>query len=475
MSKNANLISLNLKCQCLMFFVYLFSACTTYRYNNEAVDEKLWENFFAKERTGQSHAGLKEVSNNLDKFIDGIKKKSELTLQDCFALALANNERLKVVGEDYFQTIIEKDKAISLILPAIFLRGQYLRQETVPSFGGSSFLPKARTDYWLNIKQPLFKGLSDIYTLKAAKKNIKSKESMLYYERAQIFSLVVFTFYEILQQQKRKEILTALLKTRKERLEEMKERRKLGLLRDTELLLVETQIANDEALLEEVVNSIEILKARMEAIIGISVDKPLKDSFVGEKTVELAELLERAYNNRMDLKSKEMEINALKDKLKATKGEYLPSISLNSNIYFKRAGFQKDIDWDAAIIFDIPLFEGWITKAKVEEDLSKLRKAQYSYIGLKKQVTNEVKASFYELKTIRSLISKLEKEVELAQKNYDMLKEEYAQKIATGLELLFAEVNLQSAKIRLETEKLNERRAVLNLKIVTGEEIWQNR
>ncbi|MFN7181417.1 MAG: TolC family protein [Planctomycetota bacterium] len=458
-----------------LFLLFITSGCLSFKGKDEEVEKIIWyqvrkedskRSVFENEKSG--------ARENIENFIEGIKKKGTLSLHDCLALALAHNERLKIVGEDYFQAIIDKNKALSMVLPDISLKGQYFVQETVPGFGGSSFSPKARTDYWVSFRQPLFRGLSDIYTLKAAKKRIKSKEYSLFYERTQIFSFVISVFYELLQLQKKIEILDATVKIRKERLEEMKEKRKLGILRETEVLLVETQLAQDEAILEQTRNEMMIAKSLMETLIGIPLDKPLEDMPANGSVRDLPELLNFAYSHRMDLKSREIEIEALKDKLKATLGEYLPQISFSNNIYLKRSGYLKEIDWDAAISFELPIFEGWLTKARIEEDLSTLRQAKYSYDSLKKQITQEIKSAFYQLKTTRALISRLEKEVKLARKNYDMLKEEYKQNIATHLELLFAEVNLQTAKIRLETMKLEEKKAFLKLKIVTGEEIWSD-
>lgn len=408
-------------------------------------------------------------------FIEKFKKKTVITLEDCYALALLYNEKLKIAGEDYIQSILEKDKAYSMVLPTVKLKWQHFRQESVPSFGGSTFSPRKRTEYWMTFSQPIFSGLRDIYTLRAAKANVLSKEYSLRYEKIELFLLVVSTFYEILKLQQQIKTLEGFLKARTERLNEMIERQKAGLVRETEVLLIETQIEETKTLLTQSKNNLEILTSRMENIIGIDIDnKTLVDTYLPEETDTLQNLIERAYHNRYDLKSQETRILALKEQLKAIKGEYLPTVTFNNNTYFKRVAFQKQVDWDALIVAELPIFEGFLTKTKIKETESKMRQAYNVYELLKKSIKEEVETFYYDLRSSESIIAQLNKQVELAQKNYDLLREEYAQKIATNLELLFADVFLQEAKMKLEAEKLNRKALQLKLKAIIGKEVFGN-
>lgn len=450
-------------CILLLILMIIFVSCRSYNiYKSEKI---------AKLSSSTSYP---EDYSEFENYVSKIKEKTILTLQDCYALALLNNEKLKIVYEDYIQAIIEKDKAYSLIYPTLKLRWQHFRQETVPSFGGSSFSPKSRTESWLTFNQPLFSGLKDIYTLRAAKANIMSKKYLLQYEKTEIFILVVSTFYEILKIQQHIETLRNFLNARKERLNELKEKQKAGLVRETEVLLVETQIEETNTLLTQAVNTLNILKSRMENLTGVDVtNKVFVDTFEEENKFSLEELIEKAYNNRYDLKSQEARLAALKEQLKAIKGEYLPTITFNNNTYLKRAGAQREIDWDAVIVAELPIFEGFLTKSKIKESESKIRQAQYTYELLKKTIKEDVEMFYYELKSNDAVIAQLEKQVEFAKKNYELLKEEYNQKIATNLELLYADVNLQEAKIKLEAEKLNRKALQLKLKTIVGEEVFK--
>lgn len=451
-----------------LVLILFFTSCRSYysrkNYHNHIIPDKF---------SDENNQNIMVEQKKFDDFIDKITKKNTLTLQDCYALALLYNEKLKITEEEYIQSILEKDKAYSLVLPTLKLKLQHFRQESVPSFGGSSFSPKKRTEYWMTFSQPIFSGLKDIYLLQAAKMNILSKEYSLKYGKIEIFLLVVSTFYEILKLQQQIKILENFLKARQERLQQMRERQKLGLVRETEVLLIETQIQESNTILIQSRNNLEILKSRMNNITGIDINnKTLLDTYKQENIDTLENLIKIAEKNRDDLKSQEKKILALKEQLKAIKGEYLPTITLTNNTYFKRSGALKEIDWDVVIFAELPIFEGFLTKTKIKEGESKIKQAQYVYDMLKKTIKEEVEAFYYEIKSNEAVIAQLEKQVEFAERNYELLKEEYAKNIATNLELLFADISLQDAKMKLEIEKLNRKALQLKLEAVTGKDIF---
>lgn len=441
----------------------LCAACASADYGDYTYAPIVWRGLGTKSVSGPASAQDEAE-------LDRVRQGTALSLRDCLRLAIAKSEQLAASGEDYIQSIITQDKEFAQVLPTVNLRGQYFRQETAPDFGRSSgFSPRGRAESQLRLSQPIFSGFRDIHTLKALEELTKAKENSLVNLREQILFYVASVYFDILNTSQQVEVLARSLDSRKQRLADLKERRKANLVRETEVLLVEAQVAEDEAQLDRVNNDLVVLRTRLGVLTGMAMEgKKLEQPPDVTVDADLERMLLDAYEHRNDLKALKNEAIAAAENVSVAYAGYLPRVSLDGTVYLRRVGVSEDVDWDMLLSAELPLFDGWLTRAAVAEALSKQRKAQHLYDNLRERIKDEVVSAYHDLKTAESAVSKTEKELEYARRNFELLKHEYDNKIATNLELLLADVALQDVQIRLNSERLNKSLAALRLKLACG-------
>lgn len=396
---------------------------------------------------------------------EAILEKKELNLEDCYQLALAYNDRLKIAGEDYYQAVLLKARAWSEILPKVDFKASYLRQSSAAEFGAL----KERRETKFSAEQPLFQGFREITGLQGAKYHAESQAAQLHFEKTRIFANVAAAVYEILKFESTLKTLDVLIKNQNERLKDAEERHKLGLIRRTEVLLIETDLEDAKAKRVRAFGGLRVARATLGVLLGVQIHQPLVDDESIPDWNNMDELLQEALVRRQDLKSLELDIKVSKKEVLYIAGEFLPTVNLLGNYYFHRDGPQADVDWDVLVSGSLPIFEGGDIRARLKESSSKLRQAEYSYELQKKTVTEEVSQAFAVYEALKEETAVLKKKVDLAEENYNLMGEEYKHGLATHLDVQLVYQQLLDAKLAYEQARWNHKVSKAQIKFICGQ------
>jgi outer membrane protein len=401
------------------------------------------------------------------------RSRGYLTLGDCFAIAVRENERIGRAQEDATQAGLVKMLARGAILPLLTLEDNYYRQEKIPPPPGSEGTATAfsfadmRNQTFVHLKQPLFSGLREMNFLKYADANIRTFEYALEDARRLLYASVAQAFYVVLQIEGEVRTLEDTVKVEGERLKEIQARREAGLARKSEVLLMESQLARDESRLTSTRNDLQVSRERLTFQMTVPADLPLRDvpfasqggttsPRTGDGSDELAGLIRNARANRSDLKQRESAVQAAEYQVAVARGAYLPSVSLDAYGYVDRTNysqFQQETNWSAQIDFTFPVFDGGRIKSTLLTAKSRLQQAILDRDQLARQVDLEVEAAYLTLQSDISQMKTLEVSVASADENYNLVKEEYRHGLSTNLEVFAAQNQLLSARLDLERQK----------------------
>jgi len=399
--------------------------------------------------------------------LETARSRGYLTLQDCFAIAVRENERIGRAREDYTQAGLVKLQARGSVLPQVTLEDNYYRQNkvTIPATGGtaSAFsFADSRNQVTVHLTQPLFSGLRERNFYKYADANIRTFAYALEDARRQLYMSVAQDFYVVLQIEGEVRALEDTVRVEKERFKEIQARREAGLARKSEVLLVESQLARDESRLTRTRNDLQVARQRLTFLLTVPADLPLRDEFpavssgAGEESDELAALIRNARSNRSDLKQRESAVRAAEYQVAVARGAYFPSIDLDAYGYLDRTNyseFQEKTDWSAQIDFTFPVFDGGRIKSDLLTAKSRLQQAILDRDQLARQVELEVEAASLTVRSDEAQLKTLEVSVASADENYNLVKEEYRNGLATNLEVFAAQNQLLSARLDLERQK----------------------
>lgn len=396
-----------------------------------------------------------------------IASRKRLTLHEAYALALHRSETLAIEGEELTRLRAQFDRAVAAVLPTVAFKAGYLRQEEVVSELSSFTLPERR-EYKFTLRQPLFSGLRDFHALRQAGALADAKEHDLRRARLLVFVDLARAFYTVLLARQDFATTEHTLKLARERLAELVERNRVGMARRSEVLAQEAETSSIEARFETVRGALETAWETFQFVTGLLTRPELADS-LSDELPPLPALLERALVQRTDLKSLEVQIAAAEHAVRIAQGGYLPALTLDANYYLHRDGTSEDIDWDATISLDLPLFDGLATFAKIREAESSLRAARFRRDRLLREVDLEVRRSYVDVRSLEASKRSLDKAVASAEENYEIVQAEYRQGIVTNLEALQSIDTLQRTRLDRARTETELRLALVRLWVSVGE------
>ena len=412
--------------------------------------------------------------------------RGTLRLSDSFAAAAASNERVARAQEDLNQARAFRKNAISQVLPQLTLVDNYYRQNPVTvssgGAGGVVTVSDTRNELRVDLSQPIFHGLRDRYFLLSSEKSIEASRYGVEEARRLLYSDVAEAFYTVLEHQGQVEALERILKMERERAEEIEAWHEAGLARKTEVLLVKSQLEQDEANLVRIGNLVSSAKHQLSFWITAPVELPLEDDLLlpdtpvptggseGEAEA-LASMQREARLSRSDLKQREKEVEAARYQIGFARGEFLPALDLDASAYLDRQNystFAQETDWSATLMFSMPLFEGGRIRANIATAKSKLRQAELTRDELARLVDLQVKNAFLTLQSDLATLATFQASVDAADENSRLILEEYRQGLATNLEVVTGQNQLLTALLNREHQKNQVRIDWIVLKLTQG-------
>jgi len=354
---------------------------------------------------------------------------------------------------------------VAAIMPKLDVQGIQYFQDRVPASFTSCLVTTSSShrQVAMMLTQPLFHGLRDFAAWKAARYSSEAARNAFETERRLVFQLVANTFMTTLFFESQQRILEDAVKNSRDRLREMRARQEQGIARKTEVLLIETQVASDEAQLNRGRQVLELARTQMGFLLGKPLTLPLEDDLLEPPIpLDATPLLARAMEERSDLREKRAAALSAEQLIDVVTGEHYPTLDLTANYYLYRekySDFQQQIDWDALFMVTFNLFKGGDIRARTVLAESQLRVARLDRDELVRQVEAEVRNALVTWRLDRDLIATLETRERTSRENYQQVQTEYRQGIAgvSNLEVLVAQNQYLSAQVELERARMQSK------------------
>lgn len=391
-------------------------------------------------------------------------------------MAEVSSERLASALEEVRLAAASRDLARAAILPHVTAKASHFRQEDDAKAGNgassTSSTLKTRDETKLTLDQPLFQGFRDVYVYRGAgllgEASRLDRDDLLRALRLEVSD----AYAQVLAAEARIAAVGASLARARDRLEELRARLEVGLVRRADVLSAEAQASRQEALRVETGADRATSRAYLAFLIGEEVPAGLPLAPLPafpEPPSEPAGLLAHALERRMDLAALERRVRVAEDAVRAEKASRWPAVGLTGNAYGKREGQLEDVGWDLEVTGSLPLFEGGASGARIRQAASERRKAELSAGEKRRQIAREVEEARHLHAAARASLESLRKEAEAAEEGSALLEEECRQGIAPYSEQLTAQDTLLAARVALVRQELVERVAALRLWSVLGE------
>jgi outer membrane protein TolC len=402
------------------------------------------------------------------------RARGNLLLEDCVRTALAVHEDLVAGDEDRLQALLQRDVALSGILPDVRMLLRHDRQDPVDlgTTGSVSSTEPVRSQWSLNVVQPLFQGFREFHTMRSLEASAEALAEQRLDLRRALATSVARSFFEVLEADAELEALQDALGLGEARVTEMKARAESGLARRTEVLLLESRRETTRAAMSEVRERRDAARILLERLAGVAVDLPLEAGLpAGGPVPTREEALSQALRLRPDLRAAERRASAASLDLKAASAQRWPTVSATGNWYLDRwnySDFASKTRWDAGIVVDLPLFLGGELDARERIADSRIRKAALDRSRVLRAVVEDVDAALVHLRAGVERLESLRTNERFARENLLLLQEEYRQGLATNLEVFTAQIQLQEAAVGLDRQQIRSRLDRLEVFLAVG-------
>ncbi|MFN3871754.1 MAG: TolC family protein [Ignavibacterium sp.] len=399
--------------------------------------------------------------------------QTKITLKDAIQLALQKNTILNQAENNILSQESGLTAAYGNFLPSLngFASWGWDRNEQAGSIryiNGIPFnIPKITSEtrsYIASVNSDitLFDGLSNFANLSAANKNLSSTKFYVEFLKQQTVVNTITRYYNLMTQ-------IALLKVREENVKKqeinyqtIEEKNRLGAATLADLYQQQVELGNAE--LQVINQSLEVQKAKNNLLIFLGLDVTGDYTFETDFTIReenilstdleedyknIQERISDAYNNRLDYKSKLLELESSSDQITIARSGHFPRLtgSLGFSSYSNKFDeLFKSKTYSVGLNLNIPIFSGFSVSNRVQIAEVQSMNKELEVRELERQIKQQINESYLSLITAKKSLSVSEKNVKAAEERLKIEQERYNLGSGKLLDLVIANSSYITAK-----------------------------
>ncbi len=400
-----------------------------------------------------------------------------LTLDDAIKTTLQNNPALQAAGLGARSAQWGVKKAYLDYLPQVNFGFQYVRLDKgtlsranafydfVNDPDNSAFLPdelrrNVRPGAWANsygpsvsVVQPIYSGGILRSQLSVAQATDVRSQATLEETRQQVIFETQSAYLQTLKAMELVALAQEAHRSAQEHLETTQKMLEVGMRARNEVLRFEVALANAENALVVAQNNYELMKAALNKVMGVDLEreltlKPVED-FSWEAPRTLQEQTEIALRRHPGLQVMKSTVSVQQAAVGIARSGFMPKVNLAYNYSWEANdtwAFDSYKTWSLAISASIPVFNSFQNYAglkKEQETLHQVRKLEDDFMrGLQLQV----KQASLNLTAADKRMAISEKAVEEANENLRIVTNSYQVGLLSSLDVVDAEVAAIQAK-----------------------------
>jgi outer membrane protein TolC len=382
---------------------------------------------------------------------------TNLTLSNTILIAFQNNKDIQMQEQEVAIASANILGATSPFLPQINLQGSYTHNDKVlaPANIFSGF--KNDNLAQLALSQSIYSGGANMANFNQSKLSLEVQQETLRAKKMDVEFEAKKIYYGLLLAYETERIASEALDQAVAHYENVKHMYEQGTASRFDLLQSGIQVSLLEPNVVKAKNEIDSLKADLNKLLARKIDsliqtkEKLDYSFIGIKENEF---LKAAYLNRPEMKLKSLGIDIDKWGIQMARSGYRPTIDLLGNLNYRSNNLgnmlnQKQQNWNVGISVNIPIFEGFSTKAKVAAATALYAQSKIDKDNLVDSIAVEVRKACLNLKEAASIIRSQKDNVAEAKEALRIAEVSYQNGVAINLDVLDSQVSLAQIQTNL--------------------------
>ncbi|MDB5253010.1 MAG: TolC family protein [Flaviaesturariibacter sp.] len=393
------------------------------------------------------------------------QQQRALPLREAIDLSIRNSKELKGSEARIAGATAALREAVERKLPDASVSGSYLllNKPTVNlksssssgggSGSGSPSAPRSAAYVMANVSMPLYAGGRIRYGVESARYLEQAARLDAADDREAIVSNTIDAYLNLYKSKSAVSIMEENLQSARQRVKELSDLEKNGLLARNDLLKAQLQQSNTELALLDAQNNWQLANINMDLMLGlpeateIVIDSTSLATEVTLKPVE--DYVQAGLQQRADLSALSFRRKAAETGVKATLAERYPSVAVTGGYVALDVPHVltvlNAINLGIGVRYDIGSL--WKNKARVQQAEARVQEAQAGEARLSEGVRLQVHQRYLAYLTSRKKIDVNATAVAQATENYRVVHNKYSNSLATTTELLDADAALLQARL----------------------------
>ncbi len=417
-----------------------------------------------------------------------------LTLKDAIRLAMMNNRSIQIQEEEVAYAKGNVLYSRSLFLPQINAEYTYtfnsavlysdsLRDHRIDTRVFSGF--KNDNAGGFAAQETIYNGGANVATLKQANIQLKIQSETLRAAKLEVEFETKRLYYGLLLAYETKRIAQDLVDQAQAHYEDTKTMFGQGTTSKFDVLQSKVKVSTVLPQLVAADNSVEIIKADLKKLLVINLRDPIRlDGELGYKKIEIKEdeFLGEAYRNRPEMVIKLLGVDLNKWAIEFAKAGWLPTVNANANYMYRTDNLNNFINpdlnlWSVGVTASMPLFDGFATKAKVDQARARYNQARLQKDDFVDTLAVDVRSASLDLRKAYALIDAQTDSVGEAAEALRLSEVRFANGVGINLDVFDSEVSLAQVKQSLAQATYDSIMAKAQLDRLRGREyrgdLWQ--
>lgn len=393
------------------------------------------------------------------------QEKLTLTLEECIQLALAQNPSHLAAVERVEGAKSKMKEALAGFFPSLSASGLRTLKEKIMILEFPSFIPgqppqRMELDFTrdyqatFSLSVPLYVGGQLKSGFNQAKYNrLSSEESLRQSAQSTVFNTKI-AFYGYLLAREFVAVAAEAVTVAEKHLKNVQTMYDVGMSSKFDLLRSEVQMANLKPQLIKAENNLKVAELGLKTFLGVDLDRPIEvegelDFTPIEPDVE--EAMIQAVQNRPEIQQLDYQKLMAGELLKMSRGSRYPTIAISGafNFWADKFNFNQDT-WQSYyavnLAVSVPIFRGFVSGARIAQSKSMIREIELGMQGLEDMIVFEVRQALLKLEEAKESLFSQEKNVEQATESLRIAELNFAEGLATTLDVSSTQAALSQAK-----------------------------
>lgn len=391
-----------------------------------------------------------------------------LTVDELFRLGVTNSLTLQADALDEAMAYERGKTARSSRLPdvQVGLRGGAVGQPIVFQRGLSDATypdtPDWSQNYAIDFTQPLYEGGRIRYAIRRADLQTHAAELQTATDRADVKLDLLEQYMSLFSLYKQREVLMRNIEESEQRLKDIRQMKKEGLITNNDVLRSEMQLTNDRLSLTETENSLVLVSQQLDILLGIDEHRLLlPDTSLLHRAIALQpydDYVEEAYLNDPAMRLLRKQTEIAQNEVRLTKAELLPSVSLYASNTLARPVSRTMADmynnnWNIGLSVSYPLSSLYKNNHRVKESKLAVQVTRNAEEQKKQQIRVTVRTAFLRHREALKQVEALKLSVRQAEENYRIMQNRYLNQLAILTDLLDANTVRLNAELQLTSAR----------------------